>query len=208
MRQHLRFAACVVVGLLAAPLGGRAVAQGYIPPRPGGITPITNPTVSPYINLLRPGGTSITNYFGLVRPEFDLRNAAGTLQNQLGYTDQYLNNLAAYNATAGYAPLATGHAASFLNLEGRFLNRNPTLPRGYALTYGPGYGAAGGVGGGYGAGGYGAGGYGFGGFGGAGLPAGSFGAGARNFGASGLGGFGAGGAGALPRPSGPSGYPR
>ncbi len=206
MRQQIRSAACVVVGILAGSFGGRAAAQGYIPPQVGGIAPITNPTVSPYINLLRPGGTNITNYFGLVRPEFDLRNAAGVLQNQAYQTDQYLNNLANYNANL-YAPLVTGHNATFLNTGGRFLNRNPALPRGYLLSYGA----------------FNAGAAGYGPYGPYGPGAGGFGAGQRNFGpgpgsylpgAYGAGGYGASGLGAAGglRPGVPSvggvGYPR
>jgi hypothetical protein len=129
---------------------------------------------SPYLNLLRPGGTTAQNYFGLVRPEFDLRNATGTLQQQNYQTDQSLNNLA-YGVNGGYAPLVTGHVATFLNTRGHFLNLR-------------GAGAGGGGAGGYGGGGYGGGGYGGGGYG----------AGARSFGAgaagAGLGGGGYGGA--------------
>jgi hypothetical protein len=150
---------------------------------------------SPYLNLLRPGGTLTQNYFGLVRPELDLRNAAGTLQQQVYQNDQSLNALAYGNA--GYYPLVTGHAASFLNLQGRFLSNragpygtvgnrgggvgnrgvgNPGTPSGGypAGGYGtPGYGSGaynpGSYGGGYTPGGYG-GGLGLGGYGGGGLP--------------------------------------
>jgi hypothetical protein len=114
----------VAVGILAWSAGQRAAAQGYLPPRPGGIGPITNPVYSPYLNLLRPGGSLTQNYFGLVRPEFDLRNAAGNLQQQVYQNDQYLNSLAYGNGT-GYAPMVTGHAATFLNLQGRFLTNRP-----------------------------------------------------------------------------------
>src|ERR1700722_10764203 len=109
MRQ-LRLTACVTIGLLAGSIANQARGQGpgYIPPRPGGISPITSPVYSPYLNLLRPGGNLTQNYFGLVRPEFDLRGAAGTLQNQVYQNDVSLNNLA-YGVNSNYAPLVTGH---------------------------------------------------------------------------------------------------
>jgi hypothetical protein len=175
MRQ-LRLAACVAAGILTASVGNRAAAQGtqgygYIPPRPGGISPITNPVYSPYLNLLRPGGNLQQNYFGLVRPEFDLRNAAGTLQQQVYQNDQAINNLAAYGPSTGFIPLVTGHTATFLNTGGHFQNLRGSGGAASALQFGPI------AGGGYGS------------------AAGGFGAGGRSFG-TGAGGLGAGGYGA------------
>jgi hypothetical protein len=168
MRQ-LRSATCVALGILAWSAGSRVLAQGYIPPRPGGISPITQPVYSPYLNLLRPGGNTTQNYFGLVRPEFDLRNAAGNLQQQTYQTDLSLNNLAT-GVNGSYAPLGTGHVATFLNTGGHFLNLRGSGGQA-SLAYGAGYGAAAGYGG-YGAGAFAAGAAG----------AGGFGAGARSFG--------------------------
>jgi hypothetical protein len=183
MRQ-LRLAACVAAGILTASVGNRAAAQGsqgysYIPPRPGGISPITNPVYSPYLNLLRPGGNLQQNYFGLVRPEFDLRNAAGSLQQQVYQNDQAINGLAAYGPGTGFIPLVTGHTATFLNTGGHFLNFRGSGNAASALQFGP-----------IGGGGYGAG-------------AGSFGSGPRSFGAGGYGASAFGAAGGL-RPGVPS----
>jgi hypothetical protein len=98
------------------------------------------------LNLLRNNGTGLNNvaggnflqnYFGLVRPELDLRNAAANLQGQVYQNDYSIGGL----GTGGpnVPPLATGHGASFLNLQGRF------------LTYGiGGYGGVGNRGGGVG----------------------------------------------------------
>jgi hypothetical protein len=204
--RHFRSPVFVAVVILAGSTANRAAAQGYQPLRPGGISPITQPAYSPYLNLLRSGGTTAQNYFGLVRPELDLRNAAGNLQQQAYQSDQSLNNLA-YGVNSGYAPLVTGHVATFLNTRNHFLNL-----RGSGSGGGAGY-APGGGGGGYG-GGYGGGGYG------GGAGGGSFGAGARNFGgAGGLGGYGGGASGAGGfggglgpagglRPGGAGGYPQ
>jgi hypothetical protein len=167
--RRLRLTACVTAGILAWCAGGRAVAQGYIPPSPGGISPITQPVYSPYLNLLRPGGNLTQNYFGLVRPEFDLRNAAGSLQNQAYQTDQSLNGLA-YGANRGYAPLVTGHVATFLNTQGHFMNLRGSGNSASVQAFGPIYGGGGAAG------------------------AGSFGSGGRSFG-SGFGGQGYGGQG-------------
>jgi hypothetical protein len=185
MRQ-LSSSARVVGGLLALSIGSQAVAQGpgYIPPRPGGISPITSPVYSPYLNLLRPGGTPTQNYFGLVQPEFQLRNAAGALQQQQFQSDLSLNNLA-YGVNGGFVPLVTGHDPTFLNTQGHFQNLRGSGNRG-ALGYG-----GGGYGGGYGGGGYGpaaygagfGAGYGSAGYGGA--PYGPGGFGTSNFGAAG-----------------------
>jgi hypothetical protein len=63
------------------------------------------------LNLLRPGNSAAGNYLGLVRPELDLRNAAGTLQQQVAQEQQQIN--AVNNRPVG--PLVTGHAATFFN---------------------------------------------------------------------------------------------
>jgi hypothetical protein len=185
-------ALCLAVAVLAWSTSNRALAQGYLQ-RPGGISPITQPVYSPYLNLLRSGGNLTQNYFGLVRPEVDLRNASGQLQQQAYQTDQSLNNLA-YGVNGGYAPLVSGHGAVFLNTRNHFLNL-----RGSGGQAGFGSGSPYGTAGGYGGGGYGGGG------------GGSFGAGGRSFGGLGGGGLGGGGIGGQ-LPTGPaaggSGYPR
>jgi hypothetical protein len=205
----LRSAAYLSVVLLSGSLASRVEAQGYIPPRAGGISPITQPVYSPYLNLLRSGGTTSQNYFGLVRPEFDLRTAAGTLQQQVAQSDQAINGLA-YGGGPGYAPLVTGHVASFLNTRNHFLSL-----RGSGGQYGAGYGG-GGYGGAAGAGSYGAGARSFGGAGGFAGSGGGYGGGGLFGGGGGYGGGygGAGAAGGL-RPGGPtsgavggSAYPR
>jgi hypothetical protein len=69
------------------------------------------PAFSPYLNLLRPGGSTTLNYFGLVNPQLDFMNAAGSLQQQIT-TQQSLSQ--------GASSLQTGHAAVFMNLGGYF----------------------------------------------------------------------------------------
>ena len=101
--------ATLFVGLFAT----GASAQPPVGPRP--LTGANTPPVSPYLNLLRPGTSPAINYYGLVRPQADFRNAVQALQAQFGYAQQ------AAGAQAG-DPLATGHPVYFLNYSAYFLN--------------------------------------------------------------------------------------
>src|SRR5437870_2548504 len=58
---------------------GAVHAQGY----PGGqYNPGKNPSFSPYLNLVRRDAPLVNNYFGLVRPEMNFRNALQQLETQ------------------------------------------------------------------------------------------------------------------------------
>jgi hypothetical protein len=76
-------------------------------PLPG--TAIGPPTTSPYLNLTRPGNRAV-NYYNLVRPEFEFRNAYQSIQSQINRS-----------STVGGASIGeeglptTGHSTSFLN---------------------------------------------------------------------------------------------
>jgi hypothetical protein len=95
----------------------------YVPPQTN-----PNPTVSPFLNLTRPGGAAI-NYFGIVRPQMEAMQAFQQIQQ----------NQAALAAGAagygGYDPLnpfgqqlwvdpasrlQTGHAVSYFNTQQYF----------------------------------------------------------------------------------------
>ena len=99
---------------LAAFTGGRSYAQ---PPavRPPGVAP---PAYSPYLNLLRNGNPAYINYYGLVRPEVDIRNQVYGLQQGVAANAEAVSS---YDQTTGL-PL-TGHATQFLNTSHYFLNR-------------------------------------------------------------------------------------
>jgi hypothetical protein len=181
-------ASLAVLGLWATITSGRAWAQPILPYS----NPYARPTVSPYLNLLRPGGTPAINYYGLVRPQFEFRATAQALQGQINQERQILNSETA--APGSDYPLPpTGHGARFMSYAGYFGNpgglgggglRNPGRSAANPLTNRPGlsgptsrpnvggggYGGYGGYGtggyGGYGTGGYG--GYGTGGYGGVG----------------------------------------
>jgi hypothetical protein len=119
--------------LVAAALGpllwtaGEARAQPQVP----GYNPF-RPTVSPYINLLRNNNNNSfafnqgINYFGIVRPEFNIQNSLLQLDQQVTANQQAI-------ALGDNTPLqATGHPVNFLNHRRYFMtmrqNVLPALP--------------------------------------------------------------------------------
>ena len=104
---RLMWAALVAALFLTA----EAKAQ---PPAPRPLGGASSPPVSPYINLLRGGTDPGINYYGLVRPQLDLRNAILGLQGQAWYNQQAANLQAGDWGT-------TGHPVSFLNYGGYFM---------------------------------------------------------------------------------------
>jgi hypothetical protein len=97
-----------------AACAGSAHAQGY---PGGGSNPFNRPAYSPYLNLLRPGGSLVDNYYGLVRPQQNFRNALQSVElQQAGISSQQ-------NALEGaLISLPTGHASRFLTHSRYFLN--------------------------------------------------------------------------------------
>ena len=108
----------VAVSLAAVFLApGLASAQ-----RPAGPPRVTSPTVSPYLNLVRRGTIPAVNYYGLVRPEQEMRRNLQTLQRQVSQNRSDLDVMAA-GADAGL-PI-TGKSASFMNTSGYFMTFSP-----------------------------------------------------------------------------------
>jgi hypothetical protein len=93
--------ALVLLSCSAAP------AQVRYPPagRPG-----SRPTTSPYLNLRRPGVPAI-NYYNLVRPEFEFRNAYQGLRQDVGFQQAEIREVAEAELPA------TGHTSRFLNFS-------------------------------------------------------------------------------------------
>src|SRR5262245_13531567 len=121
-----RFPALSILSL--ALLGGigssRAEAQvtGYqfgprISSGAGGYQPTSTLAYSPYLNLLRRGNPLYQNYYGLVRPEIDVRRSIQGLRLE-AYTNQ--QNIASLESQA--IP-ASGHATNFFNTSHYFYNR-------------------------------------------------------------------------------------
>jgi hypothetical protein len=96
---------------------GRAAAQPQII-RPVGPLPSTRPAYSPYLNLLRPGNPTFTNYYGLVRPEVAFRAGFQTVEQQNVANQEALTAL-----ETGANTVATGHKTRFLNTSGYFLSQ-------------------------------------------------------------------------------------
>jgi len=112
MRPRLTFAALLMLATLPAV----APAQGQLRP---GISQTTQPTTSPYLNLLRSGTAPGINYYGIVRPEFAFRSSIQGLQGEVDVNRQLLTT---GREAQAQAPLVTGHSAAFLNTGGYFLS--------------------------------------------------------------------------------------
>jgi hypothetical protein len=82
----------------------------------GGISYQSTPTISPYLQLTRPGGSTTLNYVGLTRPTFDFQRAIGGLQQQV--SDFQSTGSATDNG------LLTGGRTRFLNTGNFFMNIN------------------------------------------------------------------------------------
>ncbi len=104
-RLSLKVAAlAVLVGCLGT--ASQALGQtGYNRPVTSGLS---RPTTSPYLNLLR-SGSSALNYYNLVRPEFEFRNAYQGLQGQLTQQQNVVRELSEEGLPV------TGHATLFQN---------------------------------------------------------------------------------------------
>jgi hypothetical protein len=110
----------IVVVLLASVACGRAEAQGPFG-RPG-VAPFAQPTVSPYINLLRGNTSAAINYYGLVRPEFATLQNFTNLQQDINFNRSFLSSSTDESTTG--VPVS-GHPVYFLNTGGYFLTTSP-----------------------------------------------------------------------------------
>ncbi len=119
----------VLSGLVLVIGAGSAHAQNP-PPGPGGV-PNTGPAVSPYLNLLRRGNSAGANYYGLVKPELEFRNAYRGLQGQLS------NQLVTQNVDPRTGLPETGHPTMFLNTGGYFMSAGRGQAGGTGLAQRP-----------------------------------------------------------------------
>lgn len=84
------------------------------PPQIGGAQ---RPAFSPYLNIVRPGGGPALNYYGLVRPEVQARQAIQNLQGTVGANQEAIGDL-----QSGQTDLpGTGHQANFMTHGSYFL---------------------------------------------------------------------------------------
>ena len=106
---------------LLAGFASQASAQFPVRPGGGGIGGgaafgQSGPTVSPYINLLRGGGTTASNYYGIVKPEFQVQ------QQVQGLSDQQNLNSASIGGLENVP--TTGSAIRFMNTQPYFQSLN------------------------------------------------------------------------------------
>jgi hypothetical protein len=104
----LLLASSLVLATLGSPELANAQGRGYRNP------PQRQPTVSPYLNLLRPGGAA-QNYYGVVRPELEFRQ---NLNRQTRDINDLQRGLTATQEQT--SALTTGHRSHFLNYGGYF----------------------------------------------------------------------------------------
>jgi hypothetical protein len=118
--------------MIGVALVGLGATQATAQPRVG----TSPPPFSPYLNIVRPGGSPTLNYYGLVRPEVQARQSLQSLQSQVGTNSQAINDL-----SNGPLP-ATGKIVGFMNYGRYFQNFNPP-----SSTSTGGFGSTGGLGG-------------------------------------------------------------
>jgi hypothetical protein len=88
---------------------------------PFGQAPFGSPTVSPWLNLNRPGTNPAINYYGIIRPQATFYSGYGSLQQQLNGTQQEI----ATGLGTGPALLPqTGVAAGFMTQTRFFMTRS------------------------------------------------------------------------------------
>jgi hypothetical protein len=80
-----------------------------------------SPTVSPYLNLLRPeDDLALPNYFAFVRPQLEQQRVNRQQQleiERLGSQVQQVNNQLTYDPSGSNSIRPTGHQAVFMNLS-------------------------------------------------------------------------------------------
>jgi len=122
MKRWLRGSlAALGCGLLAA---SSATAQVGLVQPPGSLQPYqqpqpSRPTLSPYLNMMRPGVNPALNYFGLVQPQLQQIQQGRNLQQLQQQLTQLDSNVLNQGMTTGMptagALLTTGHPVAFMN---------------------------------------------------------------------------------------------
>jgi hypothetical protein len=106
--------------ILLAVLATLPCAAAQSPPPGPAVGGAPRPPISPYLNLLRRGGSVSNNYFNLVRPEFEFRNNIQRLQQDQTQLERRVDS-----GTQGAAGLpATGHSVQFMNTSHYFGTRS------------------------------------------------------------------------------------
>lgn len=130
--MNLRFTAVVILSMFA--MHGVSFAQGGAVPSP--------PSNSfNWLNLNRNGNSAASNYYQLVRPQFQNQNAIRNIQQDYNnLTQSYANQNNDPNSNTTIRD--TGHAATFMSYSHYYPNLRGSLGAGGARTGGGGGGTA------------------------------------------------------------------
>jgi hypothetical protein len=101
--------------------------------------PYYQPPYSPYLNLFRQGGSTASNYYGLVRPQEQFRSGISQLQQQNTGLQQNIARMEEFQGN-----VITGNRGQFLNYSRYFLNNSLQQSAAPGIGQGTGTRAAGG----------------------------------------------------------------
>jgi hypothetical protein len=107
-----RIAFAAVAALALSPGVLHAQLGPYTPPQMN--NPYARPTISPYLNLVRPAPVAL-NYYGLVRPQIQTSKALQAFQQELVTVAGGLNQAVEQPSSLMNNLPTTGHTTSFYN---------------------------------------------------------------------------------------------
>jgi hypothetical protein len=106
----------LLTGLTASPVHAQFIPGGAANPR-------NRPAFSPWLNLNRTDAPVATNYYGLVRPEFNALNSFQQLYQQQGDIASQQTSL-----EQSLTLPATGHASGYMNYRKYFMTKGGAAP--------------------------------------------------------------------------------
>jgi hypothetical protein len=106
-----------VLALTATPCLAQPPVGGFAPAGATQPSFISRPTISPYLNLTRRGGSTASNYYNLVRPQNQFYQSLQQIQQDVGANTQDLTTL--QQTATGLPP--TGHVAGFFTQSAYFM---------------------------------------------------------------------------------------
>ena len=102
----------------ASPVQAQGRSTGRSGPGRGSYSnTLTRPVVPPILNLNRPGATPAENYFNLVRPQIDQREATLQQGSQLNQLRREVEKAPGFRGSAVGRMSPTGHHAEFMNMS-------------------------------------------------------------------------------------------
>ena len=98
--------------------GGERASAQYSP-----YSPYSQPQVSPYLNILRGGGSPGMNYYGLVRPQLNYASGIAGLQQQNQQNQLLITGLQTTATAGALGPVTTGQPFGFMTNRSYFQNQ-------------------------------------------------------------------------------------